>query len=85
MLRITLQILGLLAVLLGATIVTLKIKHQDGDGPSILFPGGALVSGELHEGPEPDWGFTDDVYVIELQLENPPTSRRIPPMAPRRP
>lgn len=77
MLRITLQILGLLAVLLGATIVTLKIKHQDGDGPSILFPGGALVSGELHEGPEPDWGFTDDVYVIELQLENPPTSRRI--------
>lgn len=77
MLRIALQILGLLAVLLGATIVTLKLKHQDGDGPSILFPGGKLVSGELHSGAEPDWGFTDDLFVIELQLENPPTSRRI--------
>ncbi len=77
MLRIALQILGLLAVLLGATIVTLKLEHQDGDGPSILFPGGKLVSGELHTGAEPDWDFTDDLFVIELQLENPPTSRRI--------
>lgn len=77
MLRIILQILGLLAVLLGATLVTLKIKHQDADGPSVLFPGGELVSGELHTGPEPDWSFTDELFVIELQLENPPTSRRI--------
>jgi len=77
MLRIILQILGLLAVLLGATIVTLKIKHQDADGPSVLFPGGELVSGEWHTGPDPDWAFTDDLFIIELQLENPPTSRRI--------
>lgn len=77
MLRILLQAIGLVAVLLGATLVTLKLKHQNDDGPSVLFPGGKLVSGELHRGPEPDWRFTDDLYTIELQLEEPLASRRI--------
>jgi hypothetical protein len=35
------------------------------------------VSGELHTGAEPDWRFTDDIFVIDLQLGDPPTSRRI--------
>lgn len=77
MLKILLQIVGLLVLLLAATLVTLKLKHQNADGPSILFPGGKLVSGELHTGPEPDWRFTDDLFVIELQLEEPLSSRRI--------
>lgn len=77
MLRILFQMIGLVVVLLAATIITLKIKHQNADGPSVLFPGGELVSGELHQGPEPDWGFTDDVFTIELQLDDPLSSRRI--------
>ncbi|HEX7035746.1 MAG TPA: hypothetical protein VF210_08220 [Pseudomonadales bacterium] len=77
MLRVLLQIIGLVAVLLVATIVTLKLKHQNDDGPSVLFPGGKLVSGELYTGPEPDWRFTDDLFTIELQLEEPLASRRI--------
>lgn len=77
MIRILLQIVGLVILLLAATIVTLKLKHQNADGPSVLFPGGKLVSGELHTGAEPDWSFTDDVSTIELQLGDPPTSRRI--------
>lgn len=77
MLRILIQIIGLLVMLLAVTLITLKLKHQNADGPSILFPGGELVSGELHTGPEPDWRFTDDVYTIELQLEDPLSSRRI--------
>ncbi|MFK7915752.1 MAG: hypothetical protein AB8B93_17680 [Pseudomonadales bacterium] len=77
MLRILLQIIGLLLLVLGLTIVTLKLANRSADGPSILFPGGALVSGPLHSGPEPDWSFTDDVFTIELQLENPTSSRRI--------
>jgi hypothetical protein len=77
MLRITLQVIGLVVLLLAATIVTLKLKHQSADGPSVLFPGGKLVSGELHTGPEPDWRFTDDLFTIELQLVDPPSSRRI--------
>ena len=76
MLRITLQVIGLVVLLLAATIVTLKVKHQSADGPSVLFPGGKLVSGELHTGPEPDWRFTDDMFTIELQLVDPLSSRR---------
>ena len=51
MLRTIAQIVGLIALLLVLTLITLKLKHQDADGPSVLFPGGALVSGELHAGP----------------------------------
>lgn len=77
MLRWLIQAVGLVALLLAVTIVTLKLKHQDADGPSVLFPGGELVSGELYRGAEPDWSFTDDIFTIELQLGDPPTSRRI--------
>ncbi len=76
-LQIVLQIVGILALLLGATLITLKLKHQNADGPSVLFPGGQLVSGELYEGAEPDWTFTDGVYTLELQTDQPMSSRRI--------
>ncbi len=75
MIRAILQILGILVLILGLTIVTLRWENADADGPSILFPGGKLVSGELYEGPEPDWSFTDDIVTIELQLEDPLASR----------
>lgn len=70
------QILGLLVLLLLVTLATLKLKHQGGDGPSRLFPGGKLVSGNLYEGPEPDWSFTDDIFTIELETAD-ETSRLI--------
>ncbi len=76
-LKIIGQILGLMALLLLVTIVTLRAANQNADGPSILFPGGELVSGELHTGPDPDWRFTDDIFTIELQLDNPLSSRTI--------
>ena len=75
--RIALQVIGIFVVLLASTIVTLKLKNQGADGPSVLFPGGELVSGELHTGPEPDWSFTDDIFTIELQLNDPLSSRLI--------
>ncbi len=77
MTRIIVQIIGILLLIPTVTYVTLRIDHQDQDGPSILFPGGRLVTGELHTGLEPDWSFTDDIQVIELQLEEPASSRRI--------
>lgn len=76
-LRIILQIVGIVVLIPAVTMVTLKIAKQDADGPSILFPGGKLISGELHTGPEPDWSFTDDVPTIELQLVDPLSSRTI--------
>lgn len=75
--KIILQIIGILVLLLAATLITLKLKNQNNDGPSVLFPGGKLVSGTLYEGPEPNWSFTDDVYTIELETSEPVSSRRI--------
>jgi len=77
MLRAILQIAGIFVLLLVLTLITLKLKNQGADGPSVLFPGGELTSGTLHTGTEPDWSFTDDVFVIELQTNSPVSSRRI--------
>lgn len=71
------QIVGLFALLLCTTLVTLSFKYRGADGPSLLFPGGKLVSGELHQGADPDWSFTDDVDTIELETSDPVSSRRI--------
>ena len=76
-LKIVLQIVGVIVLVFAITIITIKLDKQGGDGPSILFPGGQLISGELHTGAEPDWSFTDDVFTIELQLVNPMSSRTI--------
>ena len=40
--KILLQIIGIVILLLLATLATLKLKHQNDDGPSVLFPGGKL-------------------------------------------
>ena len=77
MLRIILQVIGVIILIPFVTIVTLKIDNQSADGPSILFPGGKLVSVELHTGPDPDWSFTDEVPTIELQLISPLSSRTL--------
>ena len=44
--KILLQIIGILVLLLLATLVTLKLKTQNNDGPSVLFPGGKYVVSE---------------------------------------
>lgn len=75
-LKIVLQVLGIIALAFVAAVATLRYEHRDADGPSILFPGGAFTSGEIYEGPEPDWSFTDDIPVIELQTDDPLSSRR---------
>ena len=77
MLKTSLQIVGIMVLLLAVTLVTLKLKNQNADGPSVLFPGGELVSGQLHQGAEPDWAVTDDIFTIELQTIGPISSRRI--------
>jgi len=76
-LKILLQIAGLLLLVPTVAIATLAVATRDNDGPSIIFPGGELVSGELYSGPEPDWSFTDQISTVELQLGNSPRSRLI--------
>ena len=56
---------------------TAAIKQRFADGPNRVFSGGALVSGELHRGAEPDWAFVNETPTIELQLLDPVQSRRL--------
>lgn len=72
-----LQALGIVVLIPLVAIATLRFEYRHADGPSVLFPGGELVAGELHTGAEPDWRFTDEVGVVELQLEDPLSSRRV--------
>ena len=76
-LKITGQVVGFIVLIFVVALLTLRFQYRNADGPSILFPGGEMTTGELHTGPEPDWSFTDDIYTIDLQLNNPMASRRI--------
>jgi hypothetical protein len=69
-LTISLQLLGILVLIPAVAIATLRFENRNNDGPSILFPGGELVSGALYTGPEPDWNFTSEISTVELQLED---------------
>ena len=64
-------------LVLTAAIATAAIKQRFADGPNRVFTGGALVTGELHTGAEPDWHFVNTIDTIELQLLEPEYSRRI--------
>ena len=71
-------IVGLWILLVLVTAVsTAAIKQRFADGPNRVFSGGALVSGQLHRGTEPDWAFVNETPTIELQLLDPVQSRRI--------
>ena len=76
-LKITLQIAGILLLIPAVGLATLRVDNRNNDGPSIIFPGGELVSGDLYTGPEPDWSFTDQVFTVDLQLYDPLSSRLI--------
>ena len=74
--KIVVIVLGILLVPTAA-VLTAAAKMSSADGPNRVFSGGLLVSGELYAGAEPDWGFLEQVPTVELQLLNPPESRRI--------
>jgi len=58
-------------------VSTAAVKQRLSDGSNFIFSGGAFETGEIYEGPEPDWSFVNDIPTIEMQLLNPPTSRTI--------
>lgn len=58
-------------------VATAGAKQRFADGPNRVFSGGALVAGEMHTGAEPDWSFVNPIATIEMQLLEPPTSRRV--------
>lgn len=72
-----LTVVGCLLLIPVTAVFTAAAKQRFADGPNRLFSGGPLLAGEVHLGPEPDWSLVDDVQTIELQLLDPPRSRRI--------
>ena len=60
-----------------AAVFTAAIKARGGDGLKYVFSGGRLESGEIHQGAEPNWEFVKDVSTLEMQLVEPPLSRRV--------
>lgn len=74
--RIIIIVLCLLLIPVTA-VATAGAKQRFADGPNRVFSGGALIAGELHTGPEPDWSFVSDIPTIEMQLLSPSKSRRI--------
>ena len=76
-LKIALGVVGFVVLIGAVAIGTLRIQRSSADGATVVFPGGEMVAGELHTGPEPDWSFTDDIFTIELQLNDPMATRRI--------
>ncbi len=70
-------VLGCLLLIPITAVVTAAAKQRMSDGAKSFFSGGPLVAGDLHTGPDPDWSFLDDIQTIELQLMDPPRSRRI--------
>ena len=76
-LKIVLQMAGFVVLIGAVTIGTLRIQRSSADGATVVFPGGEMVAGELHTGAEPNWSFTDDIFTIELQLNDPMATRRI--------
>ncbi len=76
-LKIVLQVVGFVVLIGAVSISMLRIQRSTADGATVVFPGGEMVAGELYSGPEPDWSFTDDIFTIELQLNDPMATRRI--------
>ena len=76
-LKIALQIVGLLILIGMVAIATLRFQRSSDDGATIVFPGGEMIAGDLHTGVEPDWRFTDEIFTVELQLNDPVATRRI--------
>ena len=70
-------VVGCLLLIPVTAVLTAAAKQRFADGPNRVFSGGRLMSGELHAGPEPNWSFVEDIGTIELQLLDPPRSRRI--------
>ncbi len=76
MFRSLVIVLCLLIIPISA-VVTAAIKQRFEDGPNRVFAGGPLISGPIYKGVEPDWEFVNTIDTVELQLVDPPLSRRI--------
>ena len=69
------QVLGLVILVPVVVVVTLWLDARNADGPSVIFRGGVFTTGNIYQGSEPDWSFTDNIRLVELQLNATEDSR----------
>jgi len=77
MIKRLLTVVLCLLLIPATAVVTAAVKQRFADGPNRFFSGGPLIAGEMHAGAEPHWRFVNDIPTIEMQLVDPPRSRRI--------
>ena len=77
MIKRVLTVVLCLLLIPATAVVTAAVKQRFADGPNRFFSGGPLIAGEMHAGAEPNWSFVNDIPTIEMQLVDPPRSRRI--------
>ncbi len=70
-----LKILAGLVLVIVLCIAILLVVARFSDGPLEIIAGGPFTSGELYQGPEPDWEELRDVETVAFQLLDPPRSR----------
>jgi hypothetical protein len=73
----SLRIIGLSALLMTVSLVGVSVVARFSDGPIVMFAGGPLIEGELVTTPVTDWTFATEIDTVEFQLESPPRSRRV--------
>ena len=69
------QLFGLVVLVPFVVVVTLWVDARGDDGPSVIFRGGVFTSGDVYQGNEPDWSFTENIRLVELQLNETQDSR----------
>ena len=60
---------------MGLGVAVLLVAARFSDGPLAIVAGGPFSSGDLYEGPEPDWGDLVDIDTVEFQSLDPVRSR----------
>lgn len=75
LLRTLMRIIVVVIVIAALGVAALVMVARFSDGPIAIVAGGPFRSGELHQGPEPDWSFVRDLDTVEFQLLDPPRSR----------
>ncbi len=71
----TLKIVGGFIGVIVLAVAVLLIYARFHDGPVVIIAGGPFTTGELYEGPEPDWSPMRTRQEVEFQLLEPARSR----------
>ena len=61
------RVVSLILLLIVLGFVVLLIGARFADGPVEIIAGGPFKTGELVEGPEPDWSFVRDIDEVEFE------------------